>query len=286
MLCSLVALSSLACGSSTVHTTLHTDGGSDTASADVSNADANAGDAAESGPDGGGGSGGTDGVADASSDDRITPGSDANDGGTDADAVDAHATDGPGDAPVDAEADGGDAHGDAKDDLPPTGSDAGDTAGLLCGGMTLYGLTGDSNCFDIVSVAAGASDGCDLGVAEPPPNGLVGTAIPVTYAYSEGVVIAGTDGTLGRGDVRCNVGTLTSATSPTLDGVPGCSWHQTTSSVLHMTALNEFDLGVTEEKATFSATCPGATIPPGAHCTSTWTWHLKMSSTKSLPDCR
>jgi hypothetical protein len=168
-------------------------------------------------------------------------------------------------------ADGGDASGTA-------GAGGGD------GGVILYGLSEGTNCFDIVSVAAGSNDGCNLGVADPVASmGLVGASLPVNYVMATATVMVGTDGSLGAGQVAFNMGTLTRSNDPTDPAMATCMWHQTDTSQITVTVTNEFDLSVTEVESMFKAAC---TSPPaGGTCTSTWTWHMKKG-TKTPPGCK
>jgi hypothetical protein len=274
----LLALLGIACGSQS----LQTDGGRDgRAGADGPGAGAGhggtAGSTAGAGPEAGGASG-SPGTGDGSSEasDGATAGADAKDAataGTDANDGGATASDG---AAVEA---------DTTDGAATASMDAGDGGGLLCGGMTLYGLTVGNTCFDIVSVAPGSNDGCMLGVADATGSGIVGMALPFSYDQSTATASVGTNGGLGVGQVICNMGTLTRETSPTLAAMPACSWHQTDTSVLHMTATNEFDLSVTEAENMFRG-CSAANTPTGGQCTSTWTWHMKKSTKFFGPLCR
>jgi hypothetical protein len=157
--------------------------------------------------------------------------------------------------------------------------------GMICQGVVLYGLSVGDSCFDIVSVAAGAADGCSIGVADAAPNGgLVGSALPFNYDTSTATVTIGSMASLGSGEVLCNEGTLTHDAFRTLDTMPACSWHQTDMSLLHLTATNELDLSVTEVENAFTG-CSTADTPPGGSCTSTWTWHMKKGL-ETPPSCQ
>jgi hypothetical protein len=175
-------------------------------------------------------------------------------------------------------ADGGDATG------------AGGTGAGGTGGVTLFALTQGDSCYDIVSVATGSDDGCMIGVADSGANGLIGTALPVNYTFTttSATVKVGTDGSLGSGAILNNMATLTRANDPTLPNDATCGWHQVDTSLLTMTADYEFDLAVTEDETMFKAACGTANTPTGGMCTSTWTWHMKVSTTKvptTTPPC-
>ncbi len=151
---------------------------------------------------------------------------------------------------------------------------AGDT------GPTLYGLTTGDSCFDIVSIATGSSDGCDIGVVS-----LVNTAsLLVNYNMSTATLSVGTAGSLGAGTIAFNMGTLTRAGNPVDSAMPTCSWHQTDTAQVTLTATNEFDIAVTEVENMFATACTASTVPSGGTCTSTWTWHM-VKGTKTPPAC-
>ncbi len=145
---------------------------------------------------------------------------------------------------------------------------------------TVFGLSDGDSCFDIVSVQPGSNDattGCMIGVAD-----LVGVGILVNYNASTGVLKVGSGGTLGAGPISFNQGTLTRdspATDPTMST---CTWHQTDTGNVTVTATNEFDLSVTETENMFVAAC--TMKPAGGTCTSSWTWHMKKG-TKTPPGC-
>jgi hypothetical protein len=176
--------------------------------------------------------------------------------------------------------------GDAKSGNCPfeRGTDAGDDTSAICGGMTLFGLTAGGSCFDIVSVTPDANDGCGLGVANATPSGLVGTGLPFSYDPSTATVSIGSTGALGTGQVLCNSGMLTHDDSATLGSMSACTWQQTDSTILHMTATNEFDLTVTEVRSMFAG-CSTEITPPEGRCTSTWTWHMKRG-VEAWPTCQ
>jgi hypothetical protein len=155
-------------------------------------------------------------------------------------------------------------------------------------GVTPFGLSAGDTCFDIVSVANGSSDGCNLGVADlatAPNPGLVGTALPVNYDATTATLTVGTMGSLGAGVVTFNMGTLTRENTPAMMDMPTCTLHQTDTSMITVTATNEFDLAGTETEDTFAAACSAANVPTGGMCTSTWTWHM-VKGTETPPDCK
>ena len=153
-----------------------------------------------------------------------------------------------------------------------------------CDGVSLYGRTAGDCCFNIVSVAAGADDGCDLHVADVAPAGLVGAALPLHYDVSTGTVTIGSTAVLGSGPVRCNGGMLSHEATPVVETLPPCSWHQVDTSTVQLTSNNELDISVTEVEDTFHG-CSVATTPPGGRCVSTWTWHLRKGF-ESPPSCQ
>jgi hypothetical protein len=160
--------------------------------------------------------------------------------------------------------------------------------GSVCSGVTLYALTTGDSCFDIVSVTAGANDGCMLGVADPVAMmGLVGSTLPVNYDMPTATLTVGTMGSLGAGPIMCNMGTLTRNNNPSLSSAPTCTWNQTDTSMVNVTNTNEFDISVTEVEQTFAAACPSTDVPTGGQCMSTWTWHMVKSTdtTKVPPTC-
>ena len=154
------------------------------------------------------------------------------------------------------------------------GSGGADGSGTSTG-TTLFPLSTGTNCYDVTGVS-GVTDGCELQVAV-----LLGKALPGTYVSSSGQFALGTEGTLGTGLLSQNKGTLlrdSSVTDPTL---PGCSWHQTVTTYLTMTAQNQFTISVTENQDSITAAC-GATAPT---CSSTWTWTMAIDAKKLPPVC-
>jgi len=152
-----------------------------------------------------------------------------------------------------------------------TGTGGGD------GSVTLYGLTTGDSCFDVTAVS-NVTDGCMLSVGS-----VVGSALLVNYVMSTATLTVGTSGSLGAGPIAFNMGTLMRDGNTSDSSMPQCTWHQTDTSDVTVTATNEFDISVTEVENTFSAAC-GATAPAGGSCTSTWTWHMKKG-TKTPPAC-
>jgi hypothetical protein len=146
-------------------------------------------------------------------------------------------------------------------------------------GITLYGLTTGTNCFDVVSIAPGFNDGCGIGV-----DGVVGMALPVNYAMSTATVTVGNSGSLGAGTVTRNMGTLTRSGQTSDSMMPSCTWTQMDTSNIDITATNTFTLAVTEVQSGFATACSAATVPTGGTCTSTWTWTM-MIGTKTPPAC-
>jgi hypothetical protein len=139
-----------------------------------------------------------------------------------------------------------------------------------------FGLTGGDSCFTITDIAPGFSDGCGLGVDK-----IVGTSLPLNYDGTTAIVTLGTQGSLGGGAISSNQGTLVRDNNPTIDGTT-CTYHQTDTSLLQMTADNAFTVTVTETQSTFGATCAAADVPVGGTCTSTWKWTMAKSIVASL----
>src|SRR5450432_780400 len=165
-------------------------------------------------------------------------------------------------------------------------ADGSDVPGAGGAGGTAFGISMGDNCFEVVSIASGSSDGCMLGVADTVANmGPVGSSLPVNYDPNTGILKVGTDGSLGAGSVAFNVGTLTRDNTPALTSMPTCTFHQTDTSTVTVTATNTFDISVTETQDTFAAACSGTNVPTGGMCMSTWTWHLTKSTTQTFPNC-
>jgi len=144
-------------------------------------------------------------------------------------------------------------------------------------GVTLFGLSTGDSCFDVTSVSA-VNDGCMLSVGS-----LVGSALLVNYVMSTATLTVGTGGSLGGGQIAFNMGTLMRDGDTSDSAMPLCTWHQTDTSNVTVTATNEFDIAVTEVENTFSTAC-ATSAPTGGTCTSTWTWHMKKG-TKTPPAC-
>lgn len=141
----------------------------------------------------------------------------------------------------------------------------------------LFGLSPGAYCYDVVSIS-GATDTCQIGVAD-----LVGKSLPATYNTTDGSLKLGTDGSLGEGTIRNNMGTLTRDGMPTDPTMATCSWHQTDTTMVVLTAENEFTASITEVENMFATAC---TMPPtGGSCTSTWTWTFKINGAKTAPGC-
>jgi hypothetical protein len=151
-----------------------------------------------------------------------------------------------------------------------SGDDGGDDAA-----PTPFALSSGDSCFDVVSVQPGSNDGCMIGVAD-----VVGIGVLVNYDPSTAILTVGSNGALGGGQIAFNAGTLirdSMATDPTMTS---CTWHQTDTGNVTVTATNEFDLSVTEVEDTFVTAC----MMTPSTCTSTWTWHMKKG-TKLPPGC-
>jgi hypothetical protein len=146
---------------------------------------------------------------------------------------------------------------------------------------TLFRLSENDNCFDITAIAAGADDGCEIGVAS-----LVGKdALPVNYVRATATVTLGTNGSIGAGQVTFNKGTLTRNSTATNPDMVSCTWNQMDTADLTMIADDTFTVAVTEVESMFLPACSG--IPTGGMCTSTWTWTMKKSTTKTIAqNCR
>lgn len=158
------------------------------------------------------------------------------------------------------------------------GSGGGGTDGAA--DAALFGVTPGDYCYDILSIAAGANDGCDIGVA-----GLVGNALLGHYDNNTGIFTLGREGSLGSGPIANNMGTLTRENMPTKSEMPSCSLHQTDTTMLVLTDVNQFTASVTEVEDMFAAAPACSMIPTGGSCTSTWTWSMKITATKMPPNC-
>jgi hypothetical protein len=161
-----------------------------------------------------------------------------------------------------------------------SGSSATDDGGD--GGPQAFALTPGDSCFEIVSVAAGANDGCMLGVAEQAPTGLVGASIPFNYDMNAVTIAVGTMGSLGGGAILNNMATLV-RDGDTTDGT--CMWHEHVDSSVTVTAENAFTISSTRTQSMFSAGCTNPPPPTGGMCTSTWTWMMKRDPNHTPPTC-
>lgn len=160
------------------------------------------------------------------------------------------------------------------------GSNDSDTdAGTGDAGVTLYPMSDGTYCYKITGVSA-VTDGCTLGVAS-----LVGSDLPGTYVSSTAAFTLGTSGSLGGGYISYNTATLSRTNTPSDTSNPSCTWSQTDTTLLTLTAQNAFTASVTETESGFATAC-GTTIPTGGSCTSTWTWTFAIDSTKTAPACQ
>jgi hypothetical protein len=162
-----------------------------------------------------------------------------------------------------------------------------DGGGDLCPDM--IGLPSGDSCFKIVTVQPGSNDGCVLAVADPvASNGVVGASLMVSVDPSTGTLTVGTNASLGTGTISCNQAMLTRDERPSLDVLSSCTWHQVDTSMVTITATDEFDIAVTEVQD-MSIGCTSETMPVGGACTSTWTWHMVQNtavSPTSNPPCK
>lgn len=157
-------------------------------------------------------------------------------------------------------------------------------------GPVLFGFSAGDSCFVVTAVAPGSVDGCDLGVASAATNDPtmnLPLTIPFNYTVDPttavGVVKLGTFGGLGQGAVSNNMGTLLrdGMTADTM--MPTCTWQQTDTSQMVVTANNTFMVSVSETESGFAAACSAP--PAGGTCTSTWTWTMTKSTTMTYPNC-
>ncbi|MEA2696627.1 MAG: hypothetical protein QOI66_898 [Myxococcales bacterium] len=148
------------------------------------------------------------------------------------------------------------------------------------GASGLFGITEGTYCFKITAIDSGAVDGCDIQVALQ-----VGQYLPVKYLMSTAMLTVGTDGSLGGGPIANNKGTLTRDNTPAAADMPTCTWHQTDTTMVTVTAENMFTAAVVEKEETFAAACSADHVPPGGMCTSSWTWTMKIvPTTEKSPD--
>jgi hypothetical protein len=149
------------------------------------------------------------------------------------------------------------------------------------GGSNLFGITEGTYCFKITAIEPGAVDGCDIQV-----DMQVGKYLPVTYMRSPSAKLTvGTDGSLGAGSIASNTGMLTRDNMPAAMDMPTCTWHQTDTTTITLTAENTFTAAVVEKEEMFATACTPATVPPTGMCTSSWTWDMKIvPTTEKSPD--
>jgi hypothetical protein len=158
-----------------------------------------------------------------------------------------------------------------------TGCGSSDTTEGTPDAGAAYGISPGAYCYKITGVSA-VNDGCGLEVA-----GLVGSALPGTYDATTGTFTLGTQGALGGGVITYNQGTLVRVKGTMNDpAVAGCSWSQDDTTLLTMTAQNQFTASVTENQDTITATCGLAVTS----CTSTWTWTFAIDGTLTAPACK
>jgi len=160
-------------------------------------------------------------------------------------------------------------------------------------GQTLYALSAGTFCYDILSIAPGYSDGCGLGVATYVGTPTMPSAIPVSYyaaattvggeAIPAGTVVVGNDGSLGRGVVNQNAGTLLRNGMPVDTDVPSCTWAEGVQAQFQLTATNKFNISVTETRSNFDPSCATVKpLPAGGTCTSTWTFGMAIEDPQVL----
>jgi hypothetical protein len=89
-------------------------------------------------------------------------------------------------------------------------------------------------------------------------------------------------GSLGAGPIDKNQGTLTRDGDTADSMMPTCTWHQTDTSALQLTATNMFSLSVTEVESGFAALCTPP-LPPDP-CTSTFTYTMAIHAPALMPD--
>jgi hypothetical protein len=159
------------------------------------------------------------------------------------------------------------------------GSDGGGGGGSG-GASGLFGITEGTYCFKITAIDPGAVDGCDIQVATQ-----VGNYLPVQYTMATAMLTVGTDGSLGGGPIASNKGTLSRDNNPAAMDMPTCTWHQTDTTMITVTAENMFTASVVEKEEMFATACAAANVPTGGMCTSSWTWTMKIvPTTEKSPD--
>ena len=181
--------------------------------------------------------------------------------------------------------DGG-AKGGTSGGLGGTSGGLGGSTGAGGAGSGLFklsypvGATMATYCFDVTAVAAGASDGCDIGVGVPMDIGL---SLPAAYDMT-GMITVGKMGSLGAGLIANNNATLLRDGMPADALMPTCTWHQTDTTMFQLIADNTFTVSVVENQSQFAAAC---TAPPaGGACTSTWMWTMSIDGAKTPPACQ
>jgi hypothetical protein len=140
----------------------------------------------------------------------------------------------------------------------------------------LYGVTEGTYCFDITGGTV-ASDGCGF-----TPAAEIGSRKPVTYNATTGIISVGRMGSLGAGPIDKNQGTLTRDGDTADEMMPTCTWHQTDTSLLQLTATNTFTVSVTETESNFALAC--VPPPPSDPCTSTFSYTMVIHSPALMPD--
>lgn len=148
------------------------------------------------------------------------------------------------------------------------------TEGTPDAGPVVYGISPGAYCYKITGISA-VNDGCGLEVAKQ-----VGAALPGTYDASTGTLTLGTQGSLGGGVVTYNQGTLVRVKGPMSDGA--CSWQQDDTTLITVTAQNQFTASVTENQDSIGAACNLSFTS----CQSTWTWTFVIDGTLTAPACK
>jgi hypothetical protein len=147
-------------------------------------------------------------------------------------------------------------------------------------GSDEFGLVEGPRCYQITSIAPGFDDKC--GLFSGPDGTLVGKSLPGTYTRATGTLTLGTKGSLGGGVITHNSGTLLRS-GPTSDKQdPTCTWNQTDTTTITMTATYQFTASVVETESSFAAACGVA-----PDCTSSWTWTFADDAGAKSPanDC-
>jgi len=142
----------------------------------------------------------------------------------------------------------------------------------------LFGLTPGTWCYT-VKTASMVTDGCMIGPGDPASaGGPVGADLPVTYSLSGnvGTLSVGTMGSLGQGTISNNMGTLLRDGTTSFDTMNVCTFHQSDTTQVTLTATNAFTVAVTEVQDMFAPACSASNVPTGGTCTSTWTWTMAI----------